>query len=165
MSLRSVEFPTRDASLREDVRLLGDLVGQVIREQGGDELFGRVESARHAAIRRREGDSDAERDLEALLRGLSTDEAAEVVRAFSTYFQVVNLAERVHRIRRGRARMRAGADQSGSLTDTVRSLADEGLDPEQAVSLFSRARVEPVFTAHPTEPTRRTILRKELRNR
>ena len=162
--LRDVHFPPKDEPLREDVRRLGDLVGEVIREQGGDTLFDCVESARHAAIRRREGREDADDELEAVLAGLDGVAAAEIVRAFSTYFQVVNLAERVHRIRRGRAHMRSeDRPQEGSLADTVQRLVRSGVEPDEVARLFSHARVEPVFTAHPTESTRRVILDKQER--
>ena len=143
--------------------MLGDLVGQVIREQGGDLLFDKVEAARRAAIRRREGAEMGCEELEAVLDDLGAREAGDLVRAFSTYFQVVNLAERVHRIRRGRAWMREGEPQRGSLADTVRLLSELGVNGERAVALFSRSRVEPVFTAHPTEATRRAILDKQER--
>ena len=100
---RQVLFAPKDDPLREDVGLLGDMVGSVLREQGGDELFDCVERARHAAIRRREG--GAASGLRDALAGLDAARADEIVRAFSTYFQVVNLAERVHRIRRGREKI------------------------------------------------------------
>ncbi len=164
MSLRDIDFPPRDEPLRQDVRLLGDLVGKVIREQGGDKLFDCVESARHSAIRRREGVAGAAGELREALGDLEPAAAAEVARAFSTYFQVVNLAERVHRIRRGRERRRdEEAPQRGSLADTVRRLADLGVGVERMVELFETSRVEPVFTAHPTEATRRIILEKQER--
>jgi len=161
---RQVLFQPKDEPLRRDVGLLGDLVGSVLREQGGQGLFECVERARRAAIRRREGEGAAATELEEVLGGLEAAEAAEVVRAFSTYFQVVNLAERVHRIRRGRERMRNdGAPQEGSLGDTVRRLQEAEVSPERILELFRASRVEPVFTAHPTESTRRVILDKQER--
>lgn len=164
MSLRDIDFPEKDQPLRHDVGLLGELVGKVIREQGGDELFECVERARRAAIARREGPGVGAEALEDALRDLDPSAAAEVVRAFSTYFQVVNLAERVHRIRRGRAHLRAGdRPQSGSLADTAGRLASMGVSGAEAAALFADARVEPVFTAHPTEATRRIILEKQDR--
>ena len=164
VNLRDIAFLPKDEPLREDVRILGALVGDVIREQGGERLFDTVEKARHAAIRRREGDAGAAGDVEAALAGLSAGEAAEVVRAFSTYFQVVNLAERVHRVRRGRQRMLEDtAPQADSLADAVRRLAATGSTPAEAAARFSGAIVEPVFTAHPTESTRRAILKKQER--
>jgi len=164
MTLRDVDFPPKDDGLRQDVGALGDLVGAVLRDQGGDALFGCVETARRAAIRRREGDPEAGRDLERTLHGLEATRARDVVRGFSTYFQVVNLAERAHRIRRGRAWMREeGTAQPGSLADTVLRLRALGLDEEEMLARFAAVRVEPVFTAHPTESTRRAILDKQER--
>jgi phosphoenolpyruvate carboxylase len=164
ISLRDVTFPSSDEPLRQDVRLLGNLVGEVIREQGGDTLFDCVETARHASIRRREGIEGAEDELREALGELDAGAAAEVVRAFSTYFQVVNLAERVHRIRRGRDRLRdENVTRQGSLDDTVRELQALGVDGPRILSLFAASRVEPVFTAHPTESTRRIILEKQER--
>ncbi|MBT8488922.1 MAG: phosphoenolpyruvate carboxylase, partial [Gemmatimonadetes bacterium] len=162
--LRRVDFSPKDEPLRQDVRLLGDLVGSVIREQGGEDLFQCVEAARHWAIRRREGVEGAAGDLGNVLSGLDADEAAEVIRAFSTYFQVVNLAERVHRIRRGRQYMRDGREpHEGSLAHTVHRLIAEDVPPGRILELFQSSRVEPVFTAHPTESTRRVILDKQER--
>ena len=139
-------------------------MGKVIREQGGDKLFECVETARRTAIRRREGLEGGVETLQIVLGGLDTEEAVEVVRGFSTYFQVVNLAERVHRIRRGRERMREeGELQPGSLADTVRRLNALGVGRDRILDLFAASRVEPVFTAHPTESTRRVILEKQER--
>lgn len=162
--LREIDFRPKDQPLRRDVGLLGELVGSVLREQGGDGLFSCVEAARHAAIRRREGVDGAAQELQDVLAELTAERAAEIVRAFSAYFQVVNLAERVHRIRRGREHMREDdRPQDGSLADTVRRLTDAGVPTERIAELFSAARVEPVFTAHPTEATRRVILDKQER--
>ena len=137
-------------------------MGAVIREQGGDELFEKVEGARVAAIHRREGDSAADAELQALVGALSPRDAGEVVRGFATYFAVVNLAERINRIRRGRDHLRAGrAPQEGTLDDTVRRLAAGGLGPPEVRALLENLSFEPVFTAHPTEATRRTLLEKE----
>ncbi|MDH3270119.1 MAG: phosphoenolpyruvate carboxylase [Gemmatimonadota bacterium] len=164
IELREIDFPPKDEPLRRDVGVLGDLVGSIIREQGGDDLFHCVETARHAAIRRREGAESAAGELAHVLTDLSAEHAAEVVRAFSTYFQVVNLAERAHRIRRGKERMRDDdRPQEGSLADTIARLASLGVTPEGMFDLFASARVEPVFTAHPTESTRRVILEKQER--
>ena len=162
--LRAVTFEPRDEPLRDDVRLLGELVGEVIREQGGAALFEKVESARTEAIRRREASSAGLQGLGAALEGLDAATAAEVVRAYSAYFQVVNLAERVHRIRRGRAAMSSDATpQSGSLHHAVQQLRSRGLSDEAIGELFAGSRVEPVFTAHPTEATRRVVLAKQER--
>jgi phosphoenolpyruvate carboxylase len=159
---REIRFAEKDVALRDDVRTLGALVGDVIREQGGEALFRQVETARVAAIRRREGEPAAEPELEALVGALSSREAAELIRGFATYFEVVNLAERVHRIRRRRDYLRTGAaPQQGGLEDTVRRLATAGHGPAEVRALLERVLFEPVFTAHPTEATRRTLLEKQ----
>ncbi len=166
-ALRSVHFPAKDAPLRDDVRRLGALVGAVIREQAGTALFERVERVRMAAIRRREGGepgTDALDRIREETAAMDVVEATEFVRAFSTYFQVVNLAEQVHRIRRGRAHLREDdAPQRGSLRAAVRNLREAGVDLEVIRALCRDIRVEPVFTAHPTEATRRTVLEKQER--
>ena len=162
MSQRDVQFSAKDAPLRDDVRVLGALVGDVIREQGGEGLFDRVETARRAAIRRREGAQGGEAALVEIVSSLEGVEAEELVRAFSTYFTVVNLAEQVHRIRRRRDYLREGTGpQPASLEHTIRELADRGMTFEETLELLSGLRVQPVFTAHPSEATRRTLLDKE----
>ena len=97
---RDVQFAAKDEALRDDVRTLGALVGDMIREQGGDALFERVERTRRAAIRWRDGEKDGAAELKALVHALDAGDAETLVRAFAAYFEVVNLAERIHRIRR-----------------------------------------------------------------
>ncbi len=164
MDRTDIRFEEKDQALREDVRTLGALVGEVIREQGGEPLFQRVESVRRAAIARREGDPASEDALTGALAGAGPEEAEDLVRAFTAYFRVVNLAEKVHRIRRRRQYRRedAGA-QPGSFADTLGRLRERGFTADRAAALFARLRVEPVFTAHPTEATRRALLEKEQR--
>jgi phosphoenolpyruvate carboxylase len=166
MSQRETSFPAKDVALREDVRTLGALVGEMLREQGGDELFRQVEAARLAAIERRQAEGSEEGDdaaLCALVSGRPPDEAAELVRAFSAYFQVVNLAETVHRLRRTRDYQREGEPQPGSLAEAVRKLRDAGVSLAEVAELLGRMLVEPVFTAHPSEAVRRTVLEKQQR--
>jgi phosphoenolpyruvate carboxylase len=153
---REVEFAPKDAQLRDDVRTLGALVGDVLREQCGDTFFQLVERSRRASI------ASADDELHALVRALPPRDAETLVRAFATYFEVVNLAERVHRIRRRRDYLRSATDpQEGSLKATVARLAAAGITPPRVADLLQRLRIEPVFTAHPTEATRRTLLEKE----
>ena len=159
---REVEFAPKDAQLRDDVRTLGALVGDILREQCGDAFFQLVERARHAAIAGAGAGAAADDELHALVKELPARDAETLIRAFSTYFEVVNLAERIHRIRRRRDYLRAAAaPQEGSLRATVAQLAVAGLTPQQTAALLQRLRFEPVFTAHPTEATRRTLLEKE----
>ncbi len=157
-----VVFDAKDEALREDVRVLGSLVGELVREQGGQSLFEVVESARRAAIERREIQEGAEARLVGLVDAMKPDTAREFIRAFSTYFQMVNTAERVHRIRRRRHYLNdPDVAQPGSFEHTLRALKTEGVEWERLQGELGRMRLEPVFTAHPTEPTRRTILRKQ----
>jgi phosphoenolpyruvate carboxylase len=120
-----------------------------------------VESARRAAIGRREGDPEASAQLDRILGEFSTASARDFVRAFSTYFQVVNTAEQVHRIRRRRDYLKAATiRQPGSTEETIFRLREAGLEPGAVRKLLASLRIVPVFSAHPTAPTRRTILRK-----
>ena len=164
MNRREIHFPLKDAGLRNDVRLLGSLVGEVIEEQGGDILFHQVESARMSAIRRREAEPGTDNPLFQLAATLDTAQASDLIRAFSTYFQVVNLAEKIHRIRRSRDYLRSGSGpQPGGIEDAIRKIIRAGCSMADMQDLLSRIHIEPVFTAHPTEATRRTILEKHLR--
>jgi phosphoenolpyruvate carboxylase len=162
LSLRHIYFPLEDLSLRDDVGALGAIVGEVIQEQAGERVLGAIESARRAAIRRRQGDPDATDELTSVLADL--EDVASFIRGYSVYFQVVNVAERVHRIRRRRDYYTPGAGpQPGGIQDAVQRLAGAGIGVSDLQELLDRVRLEPVFTAHPTEATRRTILEKHLR--
>ena len=166
ISLRrqDITFEHKDQALRDDVRMLGTLIGELLKEQGGEELFEIVESARLRAIRRREGNELPGENLEDLIRDIDLSLAMDVIRAFSTYFQMVNTAEKVHRIRRRREYLQEeGQYQPGGLEETLMRLKASGLDLDGLQDLLDSIHIEPVFTAHPTEPTRRTILRKEQR--
>ena len=137
------------------------MVGQMLAEQGGEAFFERVESVRQAAIRRRQDDQSVE-VLAGSLAGLAADDAEALARAFATYFQAVNIAERVHRIRRRRDYQRdGGAPQPESLLDVLTGLKAQGVQADELVAWLERLQVEPVFTAHPTEAVRRSLLEKE----
>jgi len=157
-------FAEKEQALREDVHRLGELVGELVKEQGGEALFDIVEAARRAAIAHREGDADALAELETLLRALAPAAARDFIRAFSTYFQMVNMAEKVHRIRRRRAYLRdTTTPQPMGFEDTLMKLKTAGFTPDAVEEILKSLCVEPVFTAHPTEATRRTLLRKQQR--
>jgi phosphoenolpyruvate carboxylase len=158
---RDADYLPPDDPLREDVGKLGRLVGRMLAEQGGEAFFRRVEAVRQAAIhRRREGDPVAA--LAHALQGLETGEAEALARAFATYFQAVNTAERVHRIRRRRDYQREGsAPQPESLLDTLERLKAQGVGADELLGWLARLWIEPVFTAHPTEAVRRSLLEKE----
>jgi phosphoenolpyruvate carboxylase len=154
-------FPLKDADLREDVHMLGVLVGEVIREQGGDALFDAVEKCRQAAIARREGNSQGTSELMQTIRGISAEASRNLVRAFSTWFEMVNNAEKVHRIRRRRQYMNEGAMQPSGIEDALAKLHAKGMTLGEIRRLMLELWIEPVLTAHPTESTRRTLLRKQ----
>ena len=159
---QDITFEEKDQSLRDDVRTLGAMVGDLIREQNGDEMFELVENARLRAIRRREGNEKPGEELEALVKNLDPGTAGQLIRGFSTYFQMVNTAEKVHRIRRRRDYLRdVRIYQPGGLEDSMIKLKASGMSIDGLQALLDSMSIEPVFTAHPTEATRRTILRKE----
>ena len=170
--LRDVDLPATDRPLRRDVNRLGALVGEILAEQRGPAFLAAVERVRIAAIRRREAGAPIA-ELAAALRAALADAgpaspedvldgAEALARAFATYFNAVNLAERVHRIRRRREYQKAGAGaQPGGLQDALQALAGEGVGPRDVAALLGRLRIEPVFTAHPTEAVRRALLEKE----
>ncbi len=153
-----IPFAAKDEPLREDVSVLGSMVGDMLREQGGAALFDAVEAARGQAIARRESGATG---LAQLVSGLAPDRANQVIRAFSSWFQMANLAERVHRIRRRRDYLRDHDDpQPGSIEACMATLKASGMTLEQIPPLLEGLFIEPVFTAHPTEAMRRTILEK-----
>ncbi len=159
---QDITFEDKDRPLRDDVRTLGRMVGELLRDQGGEELYEFVENARRRSIRRREGNEKPGEELAELFGHLELDFTLEVIRSFSTYFQMVNTAEKVHRIRRRREYLRdTGQYQPGGMEEALVNLKEAGLDLAAVRALLEKLHVEPVFTAHPTEPTRRTILRKE----
>jgi phosphoenolpyruvate carboxylase len=156
-----VDFPETDALLRDDVRRLGAMVGQMLGEQTSPRLLALVEDVRRAAIARREDDAPIDA-LEQRLAEVPLDDAEPLVRAFAAWFGAINLAERVHRIRRRRDYQRAGAaPQPGGFEAVLRALRDDGVTLDDLRALLPRMRIEPVFTAHPTEAVRRALLLKE----
>lgn len=161
--MHEIEFRPEDLPLKEDVGTLGRLLGEVLEALEGKALFAHVELARQTARARRQGEADAEQRFRRLLKGLSCREAVAVARAFSSYFGLVNLAERAHRIRRRRARERAGDPVPGSYAGVLGILKAAGLDGAAIQSALDTTQFKPVFTAHPTEAVRRTLLTKEQR--
>jgi len=160
-----IQFPAKHSALRDDVHVLGALVGDVLKEQGGDALFDLVEKDRRLSIRRRAGDKEAAAELSVQLRGRAPQVARDLARAFSTWFRVVNLAEKVHRIRRRRGYFIEASEraQPGGVEAALDALKNRGYSLEKVLELLKRIRIEPVFTAHPTESARRTMLRKNQR--
>lgn len=157
-----IRFATADLPLRDDVRNLGTLVGQMLAEQVSAGFLDEVEQVRTHAIERRESGQPLVQ-LAQPLAGLAPEHAESLVRAFATYFQVVNIAERVHRIRRRRDYQRAGSarPQPDGLHDALARLKEQGVGLDELARWLPRIDIEPVFTAHPTESVRRVLLDKE----
>ncbi len=159
----SIHFPAKDRPLRRDVGRLGAVLGRLLRELAPPGVYETVEAARLASRRRRKGHHEAEAELEALLRPLPHGQTLEVVRAFSAYFGAINMAEQVHRLRRRIDYLQEGIPQPGSLRSTALELARRGTTAEEVRAALRQIVVEPVFTAHPTESVRRTLLKKDQR--
>jgi phosphoenolpyruvate carboxylase len=151
-------------TLSDDVYLLAGLLGEVLRESGGERAFDQTETARTLAKNLRAGDARAGAELDALVRGLSDADAETLVRAFTNYFQLINLAEDSERIRRIRSRELAeGGPRRGSLLEAMHLLAGHGIDAEHLAQLLNKAQIRLVLTAHPTEARRRTVIAKLAR--
>jgi phosphoenolpyruvate carboxylase len=150
----------RDASLREDIRLLGRLLGDVLREQEGEAMFNLVESIRQTAVRfRRSDDQLAGTQLTELLKNLTREETNNVVRAFSYFAHLTNIAEDQHQIRRRRAHELAGSKpQPSSIGYALGRLKNAGVDKTVVAAFLREAQIVPVLTAHPTEVQRKSIL-------
>ncbi|WP_018157636.1 phosphoenolpyruvate carboxylase [Demetria terragena] len=143
--------------LRQDIRLLGDLLGQVIRQKEGDRVFDLVEEARTRAfaVRRQEVDRAA---FAHLFDDSSTQDSLHVIRAFSLFALLANVAEDLHRERRRALHVRAGDPApDGSLAATFTKFAAAGVDGDKVAKALTDATVVPVITAHPTETRRRTV--------
>ncbi len=165
----------KQVPLRRDVRSLGALLGQVLREQAGEALFATVEALRRIAIARREAEAAgdaaaAQQHLERaqqLTREAAADpqRAYELARAFAFYFELINLAETNHRKRRRRSLLleEGAAPQRGSLRGTLRRLREAGHTRASVLALLRQICVMPVFTAHPTEVARRSVMFKRRR--
>jgi phosphoenolpyruvate carboxylase len=159
-------FLLADRTISDDVHLLGDILGEVLREQEGDAFLHLEETVRELtkSLRRRWDDAAYER-LRRAIAEASPDEVLGLVRAFSNYFHLVNAAEDVNRIRVLRRRERAGRVTEGSVADAVQKLQEKGAPLADLVALIGRLDLRLVFTAHPTEARRRTVLDKVTRVR
>jgi phosphoenolpyruvate carboxylase len=163
----------KEAPLRRDVRSLGTLLGDVLREQAGDDLFAHVEALRQGTIRRRDAETRGDADAVAhhgakaldLVHSLPIDRANLLTRAFAFYFELINLAETNHRKRRRNALQLSGqaGRQRGSLAGTLAEMRRVGISAEEALDWLKRVLIVPVFTAHPTEAARRSVMVKRRR--
>src|SRR5450830_638359 len=157
----------KDAPLKEDIRLLGRLLGDVLREQEGDAVFEVVENIRQTAVRLRrtsdaKGDAQAGAELDKLLKKLTRDQTNSVVRAFSYFSHLANIAEDQHHNRRRRAHLLAGsAAQAGSVAYALSQLDNAGVSGNTVRNFLSESLISPVLTAHPTEVQRKSILDAE----
>jgi len=163
----------KEAPLRRDVRSLGTLLGSVLREQAGEELFAHVEALRQGTIRRRDAEARGREEEAALhaasalelVHSLPAERAILLTRAFAFYFELINLAETNHRKRRRIALQLSGAAgrQRGSLVGTLCEMRRVGIGADEAMDWLKRVLVVPVFTAHPTEVARRSVMFKRRR--
>jgi phosphoenolpyruvate carboxylase len=151
----------REAQLRANVRLLGDVLGQVLVEQEGEELLALEERIRGLAREARETGGRAQ--LEEAISDLDLEQQSAVLRAFSLFFQLANIAEQHHRLRRRRQYEHEGRVPRESLADAVARLREAGVGDDELRAAAARLEVRPVLTAHPTETTRRTILQAHQR--
>jgi phosphoenolpyruvate carboxylase len=176
--IASSDEPAKDNPLRRDVRSLGAILGQVLVEQSGQEVFESVEQLRRLLIEHREtvrrspetsptSSSSPELMLKAqeIVSAMDLPRAYQVTKAFATYFELTNLAETNHRRRRRRAGKldRDHAPQPGSFRGTLVRMKEAGISAEDAVAAFGQIAITPVFTAHPTEVARQTVLLKRRR--
>jgi phosphoenolpyruvate carboxylase len=149
-----------DGPLRDDIRMLGRLLGDTVREQEGADAFALIERVRTLSVTFRRDDDEAARSaLESLLDGLSRDETMIVVRAFSYFSHLANIAEDQHYVRRAREHQIAGAPaREGTMAWALERAADLGVEADAIDDFLARALVAPVLTAHPTEVQRKSVL-------
>jgi phosphoenolpyruvate carboxylase len=147
--------------LRQDVRLLGELLGETLSRHAGPHLLEMVEHVRAMAKAVRAGAEDFS-ELADLLVGLPVEMAIPLARAFTHFLNLANVAEQHHRIRRRRAYLRdaSSAPQRGSCDETFRRLVAGGIAPDDLLRAIINLRIELVLTAHPTEVSRRTLIHK-----
>ncbi len=152
-----------DAPLFDDIRLLGRLLGDVIREQEGQAMFDTVETIRQLSVKfHRDGDEKARRALDELLSGLSRDQAVSVIRAFSFFSILANIAEDRHVLRLAeQSEDRGEAPARDSVRGALQRLRDAGVGATELQAFFHQALICPVLTAHPTEVQRKSVLDAE----
>ena len=155
---------SKDVPLREDIRLLGRILGDTLREQEGDKTFELVENVRRSAVRfRKTQDERDHNQLEQMLDALSPRDTLAVVRAFSYFSQLSNIAEDLHHNRRRRAHLKAGSSpQEGSMQLALDRVQEKQVDAATLQAFFDKALISPVLTAHPTEVQRKSILDCQL---
>ncbi len=158
------EMPDKDLPLRDDIRRLGRILGDTVRSQEGEAVFAIVERIRQTSIRfHRDDDEAARHDLEATLNGLSPGETIQIIRAFSFFSHLANIAEDQHHIRRTRAHaLAASTPREGSMAYALARVREAGIPRSRLEEFFAGALVGPVLTAHPTEVRRRSNIDREM---
>src|SRR6202790_3009632 len=153
-----------DARLREDIRLLGRILGDTVRDQEGADVFDLVERIRQTSIRfHRDDDEPARRELELNLDSMSTSQTVRIVRAFSYFSHLANIAEDQNNIRQMRTRSNAGGTPPpGTLALTLLHARGAGFSAADLRKFFATALVSPVLTAHPTEVRRKSTIDREM---
>lgn len=152
----------KEKPLFEDIRLLGRILGDVIREQEGQDCFDLIEEIRKLSVSfRRDSDHGAGEAMNALLKNLSADQTVSVIRGFTYFSHLANLAEDRHHIRRREVHERAGNNQEGSIDVAISRCRWAGVTSAQIKSMLEQSFVSPVLTAHPTEVQRKSVLDAE----
>jgi phosphoenolpyruvate carboxylase len=153
---------SKDQPLFDDIRLLGQLLGDIIREQEGEEIFGRIEAIRQLSVAfNRRDDAEAGAALDVLLQSLTPTETVSVMRAFSYFSHLANLAEDRHHIRRRSVHLERGEHQDGSLERMFARLKAANISVNDVRKALDNAYISPVLTAHPTEVQRKSTLDAE----
>jgi len=164
MIMDPLETPDKDLPLRDDIRLLGRILGDTVRSQEGEPVFAIVEQIRRTSIRfHRDEDEAARHELEATLNKLSDGQNIQIIRAFSYFSQLANIAEDQHHIRRTRAHaLAASAPREGTIARALTRARDAGISRSKLENFFTNAIVCPVLTAHPTEVRRKSTIDREM---
>ena len=152
-----------DAQLRNDIRRLGRILGDTVRDQEGAEVFNLVERIRQTSIRfHRDDDHDARRELDGILSGMSVSDTVRIVRAFSYFSHLANIAEDQNHIRQSRVQNLDGLPSAATLPDTLARAQAAGIGVDDLRRFFDEALVSPVLTAHPTEVRRKSTIDREM---
>ena len=157
-------YSDQDLPLRDDIRLLGRLLGETILDQEGQAIFDLVERMRLLSVRfHRDNDQAARRELEVLLKGLTPEQAPRIVRAGTYFSHLANIAEDQHHIRRTRAHTLAGSSpRAGTVAHALARAVKAGFSPVDLRNFLDTALIGPVLTAHPTEVRRKAIMALEM---
>ena len=159
-----IEVTEKDRPLRDDIRLLGRILGNIVREQEGEAVFAIVERIRQTSVRfRRDEEQAARSELAAMLNSLSPNQTIQIIRAFSYFSHLANIAEDQHHIRRTRAHaLAASAPRDGTMASALARACKSRISRSKLQAFFADALISPVLTAHPTEVRRKSTLDREI---